>query len=158
MGAASRRETASTNVLALAGRRGAWWWLAALAALIGAVNLLVLLIQARSLVSGLYLDADNASTFVVPALAGHLPAGAVVNLGNHAWYEPWWFMRATIGLPGYRALWEAAPLCGTWAGSPWSWPACGRRSTGSPPCCARSCCLRAAKRCVPSSTCPRATA
>jgi len=89
-------------------------WLAALA---GLANLVVLAAQAASLVHSLYLNADNASALVMPALAGHLPAGAVVNLGNHAWYEPWWFMRATAGLPGYRQLWEAAPIVGGLLGS-----------------------------------------
>ncbi len=116
MGAASRRETAAPSVLASMRSRPLWWQLAALAAIVGAANLLVLLIQARSLVSGLYLDADNSSALVLPALSGHAPAGSTVILGNHAWYEPWWFMRATVGLPGYRALWEAAPLAWNLAG------------------------------------------
>ena len=81
-------------------------------ALIGAANLIVLLVQASALIHSQYLNADNASALVLPALAGHLPAGAVVNIGNHPWYEPWWFMRATVGLPGYRQLWEVAPLLG----------------------------------------------
>jgi hypothetical protein len=83
---------------------------AAVAALVGLANLVVLLAQSSSLIAGLDLDADNASAFVLPALAGDAPAGSIVNLGNHAWYEPWWFMRATAGLPGYRQLWEAAPF------------------------------------------------
>lgn len=102
-------------------------WLAALVAVVGVGNAVVLLAQARDLVHALYLNADNASALVLPALAGHLPGGTVVNLGNHPWYEPWWLMRATDGLPHYRALWEAAPfaftllaiaivaLCATWA-------------------------------------------
>ncbi|HUN78400.1 MAG TPA: hypothetical protein VMU32_05735 [Solirubrobacteraceae bacterium] len=85
-------------------------WLAGLVAVVGAGNAIVLLAQARDLVHGLYLNADNAAAFVLPALAGQAPKGAVVNLGNHPWYEPWWLMRATVGLPHYRALWEAAPF------------------------------------------------
>jgi hypothetical protein len=81
-----------------------------LVALVAVANLIVLLAQASSLVHSLYLNADNASALVLPALAGHAPSGAVVNLGNHPWYESWWLMRATVGLPGYRQLWEAAPL------------------------------------------------
>jgi len=84
--------------------------LVALLALVGIANLILLLDQSGALVRSLYLDADNASAFVLPALAGHAPAGALVNLGNHAWYEPWWLMRATAGLHGYRQLWEAAPI------------------------------------------------
>ena len=79
-------------------------------ALVGAANLIVLLVQARALVHGLYLNADNASALVLPALASHTPSGSIVNLGDHAWYEFWWFMRATVGLPHHRALWELAPF------------------------------------------------
>lgn len=81
-----------------------------LVALVGIANFVVLLAQASALVHGLYLNADNASAFVLPALAGHAPPGSVVNLGDHPWYEMWWFMRATAELPGHRGLWEAAPI------------------------------------------------
>lgn len=102
-------------------------WLAAVVAVVGVGNAVVLLAQSRDLVHALYLNADNASALVLPALAGHMPSGAVVNLGNHPWYEPWWLMRATAGFSHYRALWEAAPfvftllaiaiiaLCAAWA-------------------------------------------
>jgi hypothetical protein len=110
MGAATRGQTLSTRVVALARRRPLSHSLVGFAFVVGVANLLVLLGQARSLIYGLYLDADNSTAFVLPALASHVPAGSVVNLGNHAWYEPWWFMRATVGLPGYRQLWEAAPF------------------------------------------------
>jgi len=110
--------------------RSPWTWLLALLALVGAVNFLVLLAQAPALIHSLYLNADNANALVLPALAGHAPAGAVVNLGDHAWYEPWWYMRATAGLPGYRALWEAAPfltgLLGIAAVAATAWFALGR--------------------------------
>jgi hypothetical protein len=105
-------------------------WLVALLALIGAVNLLVLLTQGPALVHSLYLNADNATALVLPALAGRAPAGSVVNLGDHPWYEPWLFMRVTAGLPGYRALWELAPfltgLLGIAAVSACAWRALGR--------------------------------
>jgi hypothetical protein len=78
--------------------------------LVGVANLVVLLAQAPALVHSLYLNADNASGLVLPALANHAPAGSVINLGNHAWYEAWWFMRATAGLGGHRSLWELAPI------------------------------------------------
>jgi hypothetical protein len=90
--------------------RSPWFLLVVLLALVGMINLLVLLAQAPALVHSLYLNADNATGLVLPALAGHAPAGSVVNLGDHPWYEPWWYMRATAGLPGYRQLWEAAPF------------------------------------------------
>jgi hypothetical protein len=110
--------------------RTPWPWLVAFLALVGAVNLVVLLAQAPALVHSLYLNADNASALVLPALAGHAPAGSVVNLGDHPWYEAWWYMRATAGLPGYRQLWEAAPfvtgLLGIAAVSACAWFALGR--------------------------------
>lgn len=85
-------------------------WLARFVALVGLANIIILAAQAPALVRNLYLNADNASALVLPALASHVPAGSVINLGNHPWYEPWWFMRATVGLPGYRPLWELAPF------------------------------------------------
>jgi hypothetical protein len=91
-------------------RRALWPGLGWLVALVAIVNVAVLLAQASALVHNLYLSADNATALVLPALAGHASAGALVNLGDHPWYEPWWLMRATVGLPGYRALWEAAPF------------------------------------------------
>jgi hypothetical protein len=91
-------------------RRAIWPGLGWLVAVVGVANLVVLLAQASALIHSLYLSADNATALVLPALSGHAPAGASVNLGNHPWYEPWWFMRATIGLPGYRQLWELTPF------------------------------------------------
>ncbi|MGP8242273.1 MAG: hypothetical protein ACLQQB_11000 [Solirubrobacteraceae bacterium] len=85
-------------------------WLAGFVALVGAVNLVVLLAQAPALVRSFYLNADNATALVLPALASHAAAGSIINMGNHPWYEPWWFMRATAGISGYHGLWEAAPF------------------------------------------------
>ncbi len=110
MNSAVRREATIVNSSAHARWWRLSWWLVGCVAFTGLANLVVLLIQAHGLVRGLYLNADNASALVLPALAGHAPAGSVVNLGNHPWYEPWWFMRTTAGLPGYRTLWEAAPF------------------------------------------------
>lgn len=87
-----------------------WRALIALLVLVGVANLVVLLAQAPALVHSLYTNADNASGLVLPALANHAPAGSVIDLGNHAWYEAWWFMRATAHLGAYRSLWEAAPI------------------------------------------------
>jgi hypothetical protein len=98
--------------------------------LVGVANLVVLLAQASAIVHNVYLDSDNASALVLPALASHMPAGSIVNLGNHPWYEPWWAMRATIGLPGHRELWEALPflygLAGAAAVAACAWWALGR--------------------------------
>lgn len=110
MGAVARHETLRTRARLLRGWRSLGWWLACVAIAAGVANLIVLLAQGHALIRGLALNADNSSTFSVPALAGEAPAGAVINLGNHPWYEPWWFMRLTAGLPGYRLLWEIAPF------------------------------------------------
>ena len=96
--------------LAAPSRDGRWRNDELLLAILGAASLVVLIAQARTLVHGLYLNADNASALVLPILAGHAPAGATVNLGDHPWYEPWWFMRLTAGWPHYRQLWELAPF------------------------------------------------
>ncbi len=90
--------------------RPSWRWLAALVALVGLANLVVLADQATALVHAFYLNADLATALVLPALAGHVPAGSVIDVGAHPWYEEWWFMRATAGLAHYRQLWEAAPF------------------------------------------------
>lgn len=93
-------------------------------------NLVVLLAQARALLRSIYTNADNASALVLPALSGRAPAGSVVNLGDHPWYEPWWYMRATAGLPHYHQLWEVAPialgLLGIVAVTACTWRALGR--------------------------------
>jgi hypothetical protein len=70
---------------------------------------LVLLLQARSLVTSLYLNADTSSATVIASLMGGAPAHSVVTLGNYPWYEPMWFMLATKGLP-HRDLWLTAPF------------------------------------------------
>ncbi len=111
-------------------RHPCWWWLAGLAIGVAVANFVVLLAQAGSLVAVLYTNADNASVLVLPALASHVPAGSVINLGNHAWYEPWLFLRATVGLPGYREIWEGAPFVASWLGiavvTACAWSALGR--------------------------------
>ena len=130
MEAATRHEATTIGSLARAGSYASRRRLAVLAALVGLANLIVLLIQAPALVHSLVLNADNATTFVLPALAGHAPAASIVNLGDHPWYEPWWFMRATAGLPHYRALWEVEPFVATGLGiatvAACAWSALGR--------------------------------
>ena len=111
-------------------RHPGWWWLAWLTLLVGVVNVVVLFTQLSALIHVLYLNADNATALVLPALVSHAPADSVVNLGNHPFYEPWWFMRATVGLPGYRQLWEGAPYLFAWLGvaavTACAWSALGR--------------------------------
>lgn len=84
----ARVEAATVRRLLAATRRtlrgsAATSGLVGLLALVALANLVVLLAQASALVHSLYLNADNASALVLAALAGHAPAGAVVNLGNH---------------------------------------------------------------------------
>jgi hypothetical protein len=128
--AATSRRTPSAKSLESALRLAVWPGLAWLVALVAVANLLVLIAQSSALVHNLYLSADNAVSLVLPALASHVPAGYQVNLGDHPWLEPWWFMRATIGLPGYRQLWEAAPfatgLLGSAGVAACAWWALGR--------------------------------
>src|SRR4051794_36595252 len=62
------------------------------------------------MVSVTYANSDSASAPVIAALLGDAPADRAVTLGNYPWCETLWFMRATHGLPHYRAVWEAAPL------------------------------------------------
>jgi hypothetical protein len=83
--------------------------LAALLVLIGVASAIVAIAQAPAVIAQLYRDADTAVAFVMPQLAGHLPPGTVTDLGNHSWYEAWWFMRATVGVPDHLLLWEVAP-------------------------------------------------
>jgi hypothetical protein len=78
--------------------------------LAGGLNVVVFLVQGRAILVTDYANADAASSLVLPKLIGGAPSGTVVNLGDHAWYESWLFMRATAGLPGYRQLWEIAPF------------------------------------------------
>jgi hypothetical protein len=77
--------------------------------LLAAAGLLIIIVQAPSVVAQLYRDGDSAIGIVLPQLSGHLPTGTTIDIGDHAWYEAWWFMRATAGLPDHRAIWEAAP-------------------------------------------------
>jgi hypothetical protein len=83
--------------------------LAALLTLVGVLSVLVALAQAPDFIRWVYQNADPATGFVLPQLAGHLPPGTAIDLGSHSWYEAWWFMRATVDLPGHFIIWEAAP-------------------------------------------------
>ncbi len=95
------------------GRRtlGAWCtrarWPLPAAVAVGAANCALLLAQIGALIDALYRNADNA---VVLLLSQSSPAGSITRIGDHPFYEAWWFMRATAGLPGHLALWQAAPF------------------------------------------------
>ena len=71
---------------------------------------IVVLAEFRSIIAQIYLDSDSAVAPVVGHLAGEAPSGAQIVLGNHPWYEEFLFLRLTSGLPGYRQLWDVAPM------------------------------------------------
>ena len=89
------------------------WATPALCALVYAV---VVLAEFRSIITSIYLSSDTAAAPVLAHLAGGAPAGTQIVLGNHAYYEEFLFLRLTNGLPGYRQLWELAPML---------WSVCG---------------------------------
>jgi hypothetical protein len=90
-----------------------WLWLPLA---IAAVDLAVLVGQARGLVSALYLNADSASAPVIGSYIDSVSPDRVVTLGEYPWYEPVWFMQLTDWLPAHRQLWEAAPFLFSAAG------------------------------------------
>lgn len=99
-------------------------------ALIALLYGIVVLAEFRSIITQIYLNSDSAAAPVLAHLAGEAPPGAQVVLGNHPYYEEYLFLRLTSGLPGYRQLWEVAPLLWSLAGLAllgWStWRALGR--------------------------------
>jgi hypothetical protein len=80
------------------------------AAVLAAIGLLVLLLQARALISALYLNPDYASAPVIASLLGDAPDDRVVTLGNYPWYESLWVLQATEWLPGHRQIWQGIPF------------------------------------------------
>jgi hypothetical protein len=79
-------------------------------ALVALIYGIVVLAEFRSIIAQIYLDSDTAVAPVIAHLAGEAPSGAQIVLGNHPWYEEFLFLRLTGGLPGYRQLWEVAPM------------------------------------------------
>ncbi|MGO9972090.1 MAG: hypothetical protein ACLP01_04620 [Solirubrobacteraceae bacterium] len=82
----------------------------ALLVLAASLCFLVSIAQAPSTIHQLYRDADSVSGFIEGQLAGNRPNGTIIDLGNHDWYEVWWFQRATVGLPGHLVMWELFPF------------------------------------------------
>jgi hypothetical protein len=78
--------------------------------LAGFVELVIMIAQAPRSISQIYRSADIVTCFVLPQLASSAPGGSFVDLGNHDYFEGWWFERATVGLPGHLVIWEVAPL------------------------------------------------
>jgi hypothetical protein len=91
---------------------------------------IVVLVNFSSLINAINMDSDVSIALMIGKLAGSAPHGAQVVLGDHPWYEALWFLHLTRGLPGYRQLWEFAPMLWSLAGIAilaWSaWSAFGR--------------------------------
>jgi hypothetical protein len=95
-------------------RIGRWReWLPWLPAAIAAIFLVAFAIDLRDVILALYRNSDTASGPVIAELLHQAPDGRQVTLGNYPWYESLWFMTATRGLPGHRAIWELAPFAFT---------------------------------------------
>lgn len=104
-------------------------WLVRITVAIGAMNATLLLVQARAVIAQLYANADYATTVVLPQLASQAAPGSVVILGNHAYYQTWWFERATVGLPYHRQIWELSAFPVEAAGIALLWW-CAREAIG----------------------------
>ena len=95
-------------------RRGAApWWPAALCAAVYAVAVIA---NFHAIITSVYVNSDAALAPVLGQAAAHLPAGAYISLGNHAWYEEWLFLSATRSLSFHRGLWDLAPAIWSLAG------------------------------------------
>lgn len=90
-----------------------WPWLPLAFA---AVWALLLVAGLRSLVFGVYLDADLASALFIGEVWDERGDGAEVILGNYPWYSTLWFEQLTQGLPAHRQLWQVAPWIGSLIG------------------------------------------
>jgi hypothetical protein len=90
---------------------GAWCtrarWPLPAAAAVGAASCALLLVQLGALIDALYRNADNAAALL---LSQSHPASSITRIGDHPFYEAWWFMHATAGVPGHLWLWQAAPF------------------------------------------------
>jgi hypothetical protein len=91
----------------------AWPWLPLAFAALWAF---LLVASIRSLVYGIYLDADLASALFIGEVYDEAPDGAEVILGNYPWYSTLWFEHLTRGLPAHRQLWQVAPWVGSLIG------------------------------------------
>jgi hypothetical protein len=74
---------------------------------VGVASCVLLLVQLGPLIDALYRNADNAASLL---LSQSQPANSITRIGDHPFYEAWWFMHATAGIPGHLWLWQAAPF------------------------------------------------
>ncbi len=79
-------------------------------ALLSFIAVLRVLLSQQSVRESLYRNADTAAAPVIAETLGRGGAGAGVVLGDYAWYEPLWLMRATAWLPEHLLVWQALPL------------------------------------------------
>jgi hypothetical protein len=87
-----------------------------LAVLVAAGYALLVLLNLSAMLGGIYQDSDAAAAPVLATLGPHAPAGSVITLGQHAWYEDYLLLVATRWLPLHRDLWELAPVAWCVAG------------------------------------------
>ncbi len=104
------RTRERTSALGVRRRDPLEWLSPWLPVVLGGLGALVVLVRLPHIIGVLYTDGDVASAPVIATLIGHAPSSRTVLLGQFPWYESLWFMRLTDGLPGYREIWEAAPI------------------------------------------------
>lgn len=90
-----------------------WPWLPV--AFAGAY-VIVMLVRFSALITAVNMNSDAAVAPVIGQLLGSAPNGSQAILGNHPWYEPLLFLRATAGLPAHRQLWDVTPAAWFFAG------------------------------------------
>lgn len=82
-------------------------WLPAAAAVVFLLQLVARQSDVREALNG---HADFASAPVLAELMSQAPEDRVVMLGNYAWYEALWLLRATRWLPNHHLVWQLVPF------------------------------------------------
>ncbi len=95
-----------------------------------AVFVLVLLANQGEIRAGLGSHADYASTPVLAELITKAPPGSSLALGDYAWYEAFWLLRATSWLPNHLFVWQLVPFV-LWLGTAFLAGFSARRASGS---------------------------
>lgn len=115
IGATGLTRSSAADRWAVARERWPQWWPWA-PVLCASIYAIVVLINFSPLITAINMQSDASIALMMGKLLGSVPHGATAVLGDHPWYEPLWFLRATSWLPGYRLLWEVAPAAWTVAG------------------------------------------
>jgi hypothetical protein len=84
-------------------------------AVIVAVYLIALLLNARDVLDSIYAHADASAPLVIAQLLPDAPSNREVVLGDYSWIEALWILRGTSGLPSHYAVWQLLPFV-SWAG------------------------------------------